>query len=123
MIFRGTEVYSCYLSELSEDEVNEIACEVYMLAVSTVSVLGNPIPHATVEVIKSSGNEVVYRCETGDQGSVVIDQLPKGNYDIRVAYKRLEAMEKNFALEKNEEVRIARNALRITIPRNTNNNN
>jgi len=107
VIFRGTEVYSCYLSELSEDEVNEIACEVYMLAVSTVSVLGNPIPHATVEVIKSPGNEVVYRCETGDQGSVVIDQLPKGNYDIRVAYKRLEAMEKNFALEKNEEIRIA----------------
>ncbi|RLE89443.1 MAG: hypothetical protein DRJ49_03005 [Thermoprotei archaeon] len=106
VVFRGTEVFSCYLSELSEDEVNEVKCEVYMLAVSAVSVLNSPIPHATVEILRSPGDEVVYKCETNEQGTIVIDQLPKGIYDIRVAYKRLESVERNFALEKNDELRV-----------------
>lgn len=88
--FKGSKVAETFIGTLVNDEAT-LRCNVYNLEVEVKSMLGSPVGNAAVTVSNKGGFKQTLI--TDSTGKATFAQLPGGNYEIDVKYKRIASSE------------------------------
>lgn len=86
VLFKGFEVARLQVGSFAMPSIT-VQCEVYRAAWVVTDIWDRPVEGA--EVIITGPNGVLARGTTGSDGTVVFEQLPKGQFSLTVNYKRL----------------------------------
>jgi len=101
VMFKGHVVHESTLFPY-KDEVMTLSCAVYDLTVIVKGFWDQPLSGTQVVVEEGDGNFVDSN-STNSKGLVEFIQLPKGEYEVLVSYKRMEKREK-VILDDNKEI-------------------
>ena len=94
--YKGVKVAELKLSEENFKEDLSIKADVYSISLTITSTSGEPLPHALVKM--ELWNNTLIKLYTNDKGKVYLGYLPKGNYHIKVYWKKCLVLSQNYTL-------------------------
>jgi len=103
VLFKGYVVHESAIIPY-EGELKTLPCAVYDLNVAVKGFWGQPLSKSQV-IVKTADGSFMDSNNTNSVGSVAFVQLPKGEYEVVVSYKRMEKRY-NVILDDNKQIEV-----------------